>query len=519
MALPPILIIPALTYAISSSQSAQYQAGAQVLLNRQDVVSAAAQVNNPILFADPSRLGLTQADVARSPLLARRVVAAARIRGLSARGFLASSHVSASPTADVLEFSVTGRDPALVTRLVNVYANQYAVFSREIQSTALESGVKRLQTRISALAKNGGVGTTLYKQLVAAETKLETAAALETGNSVVLRPAEGAGQIAPRPGRNALLGLLVAIVLGIGFSFLAEALDKRIRNEDEIEEALGVPLLARIAEPSRELRQSNQLVMVSEPSTADAEAFRKLRGTLEFVKFQHRAAVRTIMITSAGQREGKSTTIGNLAVALARAGRRIALVDLDLRRPFLHTLLGVDGSRGFADVAVGRIPFEQAMRALPLPLGPAARGGRRNGAGRREISTSNGRREGAAMLHFLPTGTTPPAVGEFLLDERVPQLLADLRDRFDLVLVDAPPLTVVSDAATLSGAVDAIVLAVPLGIRRPLLHELAREIGNCRAPVVGFVLTGAQRGDRYSGEYGGYFPPSVRRVERAEQAR
>jgi polysaccharide biosynthesis transport protein len=516
LAVLPLVLIPTLAFLFSSRQSALYQATAQVLLNRQDVVSAAAQVNNPILFLDPSRLGLTQAKVARSPLLARRVVAAAHVPGLTAAGFLSNSNVSANPTSDVLEFSTTGRDPDTVARLANVYARQYSIFSHEIAANALDTGVKRLEEKIRAAEASGGTNSRLYKQLVAAQTKLEIAAALETGNTVVLRPAGGSAQIAPRPMRSALLGGLLGLVLGMAFAFLAESLDKRVRNESEIEERLGVPLLGRIARPPRRLRKSDELVMVAEPATRAAETFRRLRGTIDFVDLQHRAGLRAVMFTSATQREGKSTTVANLAVAYARAGRRVALVDLDLRRPFLHTFFDLDSSRGFADVAVDRVPLESAIRALALretgtPTAPAQANGSSSG--------SSGRSGIGTVLNFLPSGTTPPAVGEFLLDERVANLLAELRDEFDLVLVDAPPLLAVGDSTTLSAAVDAIVLVVGSGIRRPLLHELARELRRCRATVLGFILTGPQHGDSYDpGYYGADLPDLLTRTERVEQA-
>ena len=122
-------------------------------------------------------------------------------------------------------------------------------------------------------------------------------------------------------------------MLGIGLAFLREALDTRVRSADEVGEKLGLPLLARVPEPPRKLRNSNRLVMQADPHGAQAEAFRTLRTNIEFVNLDVHA--RTIMITSAIQSEGKSTTAANLAIAFARMGKRVALVDLDLRRPFL----------------------------------------------------------------------------------------------------------------------------------------------------------------------------------------
>jgi Mrp family chromosome partitioning ATPase len=307
--------------------------------------------------------------------------------------------------------------------------------------------------------------------------------------------------------------------LGLGLAFLAEALDKRVRSDQEIEEALGLPLLGRLPSPSRRLRSANNLVMLSEPRSVHAETIRKLRTSLEFVNFDRSA--RTIMVTSAGPREGKSTTVANLAVALARAGRRVALVDLDLRRPFLHSFFHVRGDSGITDVVVNRVELDSAIRPLALPAGAAfGKSGARNGrppVTPGEASGSNGRSEAEGVLHLLPCGTIPPAADEFLESERVSSVLEDLSNRFDLVLVDAPPLLAVGDVMTLSTKVDAIVVVTHLGIHRRQLHELARQLQNCKASILGFVLTGVSHGDSYSYGYG--YDPHVYDVRQEAERR
>src|SRR5207247_6981470 len=120
----------------------------------------------------------------------------------------------------------------------------------------------------------------------------------------------------------------------------------RVRKAEEIAEQLGIPLLARLPQPSRGLRNKNRLAALEEPDGAAAEAFRMLRTNLDFVNIDRSA--KTIMVTSAVESEGKSTTIANLAVTLARSGRRVVLVDLDLRRPYLDRFFGLGGRPGVA---------------------------------------------------------------------------------------------------------------------------------------------------------------------------
>lgn len=217
------------------------------------------------------------------------------------------------------------------------------------------------------------------------------------------------------------------------------------------------------------------------------------------------------MVTSALPREGKSTTLGNLGVALARAGRRVVIVDLDLRRPFLNRFFHVRSVPGITDVALGRVELDEAL--CSIALAPSTKNlpstNHKNG------SHQNGRSQVAGVLSLLPAGTIPLAPGEFVDTDEVGVVLEELARRYDFVLIDAPPLLAVGDATTLSAKVDAIFAVVRLKvIHRASLQELARQLSNCRAETLGFVLTGAELGEGYGYGYAyGYTAAEARRGE------
>lgn len=490
--LPPLVAAIA-AYFLSTSQSPVYRATADVLVNRASVVSAITGVDPSA--GDPNRFLTTQASIARSHDLAARVSARSGIPGMTPGRVLSESSVTPSTDSDIVSISVEDGDRNAAARLANTYALQFTEFSKERATNYIDEAVASLQGRIKSLAAHGQRGTPEYDTLIQQAGQLSTVGKLIAGNFSVLQPAEGAGKIRPQPKRNAILGFLFGGVLGVALAFLAEALDRRVRDEHEIDEALGIPLLARVPKPPRELEKANDLVMIREPSSVHAETFRKLRTSLEFVNPE--GAARTIMVTSAVEQEGKSTTIANLAVALARGGRRVALVDLDLRRPYLSRLFHVGGRPGITDVAVKSAVLPEALRPIGLATGI------------QDLPNMNGRSNGGVpspgVLHLLPAGTIPPAIGESLQDERLLAVLDQLAERFDVVLIDAPPLLAFGDTMALSTRVDAVFAITRLGrVQRPILHEFARQLRKCQASLLGYVLTGVEHSESYRYMYDAY---------------
>jgi polysaccharide biosynthesis transport protein len=430
--------------------------------------------------------------------LAKQVSGASGIPGMTPGRVLSESQITPSADSDIVTITVKDGDKAAAARLANTYATEFTEFTKERSTQSIDDALAALQARLKSLAAHGQAGSALYASLLDQQGRLATVGRLMAGVASVLQPAGGAGKIRPRPRRDAILGFLFGGVLGVALAFLAEALDRRVRDEHEIDASLRLPLLGRVPAPPRALQKSDELVMLREPSSAHAETFRKLRTSIEFVNPD--GAARTIMVTSAMEQEGKSTTIANLAVALARGGRRVTVVDLDLRRPYLSRLFHVGDRPGITDVALKQAALSDALRSINVSTGIPELASR-NGQGPAE----NGRMPAEGQLQLLPAGTLPSSAGEMVQDPQLLAVLDELASRSDLVLIDAPPLLAFGDTMMLSSHVDAIFALTRMGrVQRPILHEFGRQLKNCQATLLGYVLTGVEHSESYRYMYEAY---------------
>lgn len=487
-------LVTAAAIGFSLLQDARYRASAEVLLSRQNIASSLTGTPDPTAFQDAARFAETQADIARVPALAERTL---RATGSSAnqanvREFLDSSEVEAAENSDLLEFRVWADTPAVAAERATEYAGQYTRYRRELDTAAIAGAREELEASLRELRAEGSTETALYESLVEKEQELRTLEALQTSNAFLVRSADAATQVQPKAVRNGLLGLVLGAILGIIIAFLAEALDTRVRSSEEIGELLGIPLLAELPLPPRRLRGSDRLVMLAEPNAPEAEAFRMLRTNLDFVTLDRRT--KRILVTSAVDQEGKSTTAANLAITLARGGRRVVLVDLDLRRPSLDRFFKLEGRTGLAHVALGHARLSEAIAEVALAKldrsAPALAG--------------NGMNETPGMLEVVPAGPPPPDAGEFIATRALGAILDELAEHADVVVVDAPPLLLVDDARALSARVDGIVVVTRMNVvRRPMLAELRRLLDTSPAKPLGYVVTGADAAVSYG--YGGRY--------------
>jgi Mrp family chromosome partitioning ATPase len=484
LVLAALVIAPSVAYVVTSRQATHYDATAQVLLLT-PVVPTNSTLVQPVIANTTDTLTA----LARSTPVAELAVSDGRL-GISPGTFLAETGISFSADETIAYFTATTPDAASAPRLANAYANAFVGYRYTSEIAGLKQTEKTIKARMARTSPGPG-RSALAREL----QQVEIALAIHVADSRVLQEAAGAAEVRPPTKRNVALGLVLGLVLGIGLAFLLDALDTRVRTVDVIEERLGLPILARLPRPSRALRKSNGLAMVEQPMGPHSEAFRMLRTNLELAMLDR--DIRTVMITSAWETEGKSTTIANLAAAFARAGRRVTLVDLDLRRPMMHQFFPLGDRPGLVDVVLGHASLDQALARFDFRGNQVAAGTNGSKGYGWPVAAS----ETPAPLSVLPLGPVPPNPGEFAASRLLANLLEMLRERGELVLIDAPPLFHVGDGLALSAHVDAVLLAVKLDIaRRPELTRLRGMLETTPAQPLGVVVTGISAADhRYYG--------------------
>lgn len=486
------LLVPAAALVFSLLQKPAYQGQADVLLSQKNLAASLTNLQDQSIQAsNADRVAQTQAELAKTPIVARNTLKALGIKDMTATELLEATDVSSSQNSDILVFKITDHDRVRARKLVNEYAEQYTLFRTKIDTGAIAHALTEVDRQLTGRQGRRAEGA-LRNTLLEKREQLRTLLALQTSNSYVVRVETKAEQVRPTPMRNTVLGVILGLMLGVALAFAFDALDTRLRTAEEIAEAIGAPLLVRVPlEGDR--GEAPEPLMIAEPNSPDTEAYRLLRSNLEFASLGNDA--RTILFTSAVENEGKSTTVANLAVAHALAGKRVCLADLDLRHPSVERMFNQLPGRGVTDIAVGNASLDEAL--VQIKLSEAGKTAAANGSGPDGEKTASG-------LWLLPCGAIPPDPGEFVSTQALAAVVGQLRERFDLVLIDTPPLLRVGDPITLSKNVDGIVVVG----RRGVLHtgmasEIRRLLSAAPARTLGVVVIGGGSAERGYG-YGGY---------------
>ncbi len=265
-------------------------------------------------------------------------------------------------------------------------------------------------------------------------------------------PAEPAtSPSSPKVWLNMALGVLVGLLVGIGLAFFIEYLDTSVKTMDDVEAMLGVPVLAIIP-------KNIKLLHKCPSDVPDAEAYRILRTNIEFNRKS--ADANTISMVSGGPGEGKSTTLANLAFTCAQGGYSVLIVDADLRRPTQHKIFEVGNQIGLTNYLTANTTLEDVIVSTPIE-----------------------------NLHLMPSGILPADAVGILNSQRMSDMIAELKTRYDIVFFDSPPILGVSDGAVLASEVDQSIIVVQhRRFPRTLLQRVKQSVGSVGGTVLGVVL-------------------------------
>jgi len=327
----------------------------------------------------------------------------------------------------------------------------------------------------------------LYQQIyVSSINNMETLKLAKAQNTPTVMQVETAVKpsvpISPKPTQTAMLGAAIGLFAVAALVFLIEFLDDTLKTPDEIKDVLDVPVIGFIGDLKQNGRKSEDALGVyvaKNPRSPVAEAFRSLRTNLEYSSVDD--PVKTVLVTSSGEAEGKSTIAANLAIVEAQSGKATVIVDADLRRPKVHVQFNKPNRMGLSDVVSGKLNLDDVLKTY----------------------------DQVANLSIITCGTIPPNPSELLGSERMSQTLKDLENRFDVVILDTSPM-IVSDAQILSSKVDGVIyVLIPGQTRAITAMRPVEELKRIGSKVLGVVANRIPKNrDYYYGGYNYYSPYS-----------
>ena len=435
--------------AILNVTPAPTQAAAQTLQASQIAGTQALAATYATLIVDPSFLNAIASKLPG--------IGGTRLTPSQLQSSLGAKAIANTTLVELLADAGTPHD---AQRLAGVVA---ALFVDNIRTTsgqenvtlqkAIEAQIADLNSKIAAARASGSKDE--VRALVGAQRALTQQQAQLLSNGLLngfsvrrsgLATASGT-PIRPRPVLNLIVGVLLGFILGIGLAWLRQRLDRALHSSDEAETLLNVPILASI--PIRDSYSSNDPVL--------GEAYDVLRANLAFIGLDQ--PLKVLTVSSFNPREGKTSTVQGLAVAAARGGMRVAMIDGDVRTGTLSKRLGYANNPGLTTVMIGARTLEAAIV---------------------EITTG---------LSFLPAGPTPPNPASLLSSNRLREIIDQLRDEYSLVIIDSPPVAHLADASFLAAASDGVAVVARVGVTaRVDLPQAAANLRHSPTPLIGVVV-------------------------------
>ncbi|WP_164116024.1 polysaccharide biosynthesis tyrosine autokinase [Sphingorhabdus sp. Alg239-R122] len=336
-----------------------------------------------------------------------------------------------------------------------------------LKDATLAEQNKRIE--LNLLSREVDTNRTLYQSLLERYKQVSTNADAATNNISIIDTAEDARKVSPRPFINILLSLFAGLALGALLAFLRETFDDSVRSPDDVKRKLGLPLLG-----TTPLYDTDMTIIeaLGDRKSAIAEAYASVRSSLDFSTAD--GAPSSMLMTSSQPAEGKSTSAIAIAESFGRAGKRVLLIDADLRIPSLHGYLGLHNNGGFVSVLTGNSSLE------------------------REVQNPEG-----VSFQFLSCGPIPPDPAELMVTGTIRRFMEQHKDQFDVILIDGPPVMGLADSPQIARAVDGAILVVEAGkVHGGQTKTAMRRLGDANANILGVLLT---KFDASSTGYGNYY--------------
>jgi capsular exopolysaccharide synthesis family protein len=339
--------------------------------------------------------------------------------------------------------------------------------------------VNKRQIEFDRIKREADNNQRLYDMVLKRLKDTELSGMLRTSNARVLDAARpNSAPIRPKVRNNLMLGLLLGLLGGLGLAFALEQLDTTVKSQADVEEKVGVPFLGVLPHvaverdaPAGDL----DLYVFRHPKSTVAEACRAVRTNLLFMSPDK--PLRTMLVTSSGPREGKSTTAIATAIAMAQSGSRVLLVDTDMRRPRLHRALGVPNDKGVSSILVGDATLDDVVKSTEVP-----------------------------GLFLIPSGPIPPNPAELFHTAAFRDFVTTVSGRFERVIFDSPPVNAVADSAVLGTQVDGTLLVLRAdATNKALARRAFKVLADVKAKVLGAVLNDVElRNPKYGALYAAY---------------
>jgi tyrosine-protein kinase len=473
-----LIVATGAALAASLAQTKRYSASASLLFRDPGFDRKLFGTDTVIgSSSDPARQAATNVKLVSLHVVADRT--AAQVGGISSDAVASKMSISSDGQSDLVKITATDPSPELAARLANTFAREYIAFRQAADRQSIEQADRLVEgqlARLSPAERNSARGRVLADRA----EQLQILASLQTGNAELVQPARVAtSPSSPKVLRNTALGAALGLLLGVGLAFLFERLDRRLRDPEELEAAYRMPVVGAIP-GSRSLAGGKSGRQRLDPP--DGEAFAMLRARLRY--FNVDREIRSILVTSAEPRDGKTTVAWYLAaMAALRGAQRVLLVEADLRRPTMATQHDILPGPGLAELLTHDLLLEEVLQHVP--------GDSQNGGGL------------GGDFDVIASGALPPNPAELLESDKMATMMQTFSASYDFVVIDTPPTSAVSDAIPLMTQVDGVLAVGRLGkTTRPSAVRLHDQLVGLHAPILGLVANDLKL--RQPGYYYGY---------------